>query len=69
MIWTKVTHETAKFQTFNCSHKASPKLYFDRVILLKLYKISAEKVFRIYMSFDTEDWRKIQRKSDLLFQK
>ena len=41
MIWTKGAHQTAKFQTFDCSRKISPNLYFDR--LLKVYKILAKK--------------------------
>ena len=54
MIWTKGAHESAKFQTFDWSRKISRNLYFDRLLLLKLYKISAKKVLR--------------RNIDLLFQ-
>ena len=43
MIWTKGANKSAKFQTFNCSRKISPNLYFDRLLLLKVYKISAKK--------------------------
>ena len=32
-----------KFQTFDCSYKVSPNLYFDKILLLKVYKISAKK--------------------------
>ena len=41
MIWTKGAHQSAKFQTFHCSCKISPNLYFDR--LLKVYTILAKK--------------------------
>ena len=40
--------------TVNCSREISPNLYFDRLLLSKVYKISAKKV---------------TRKTDLLFQK
>ena len=42
MIWTKGAHQTAKFQTFDCSRKISPNLYFGRLLLLKVYEISAK---------------------------
>ena len=45
MIWTKGAHQSAKFQTFNCSRKVSPNLYFDRLLLLKVYKILVKKVY------------------------
>ena len=57
MIWTKGAHQSAKFQTFNCSRKISPNLYFDRLLLLKVYKISAKKVQRSYVSWH---WRVMQ---------
>ena len=47
MIWTKGTHRSAKFQTFDCSREISPNLYFNRLLLLKVYKVSAKKVWRI----------------------
>ena len=68
MIWTKGSHQTAKFQTFDCSRNISPSLYFDRLLLLKVCKISANKVQRI-TSHNTEDWCKVWRKTDLFFQK
>ena len=34
MIWTKGTHKSAKIQTFDCSHKILPTLYFDSRFLL-----------------------------------
>ena len=45
MIWTKGTQQSAKFQTFNCLCKVSPNLYFDRLLLLKVYKILVKKVY------------------------
>ena len=38
MIWTKGAHQSARFQTFDCSHKIAPNLYLDRLLLLKVYK-------------------------------
>ena len=32
VIWTKGPHRNAKFQTFDCSRKISPNLYFDRLL-------------------------------------
>ena len=69
MIWTKGAHQTAKFQTFDCSRKIPPNLYFDRLFLLKVYKISQQENYGGVMSRDTEEWYKIWRKTDLLFQK
>ena len=43
MIFTKGAHRSAKFQTFDCSGEISPNLYFDRLLLLKVYKVSAKK--------------------------
>ena len=43
MIFTKEAHRSAKFQTFDCSGEISPNLYFDRLLLLKVYKASAKK--------------------------
>ena len=66
MIWTKGSHQSAKFQTFGFSRKISPNLYFDRLLIV--YKILAER-YRGFVSHDPEDWCKIWRKTDLLFQK
>ena len=44
MVWTKGTHESEKFKAFDYLHEISPNLYFDRLLLLKLYKISAKNV-------------------------
>ena len=57
MIWTKRVHQSAKFQTFDCSSEISPNLYFDRLLLLKIYKISAKKVQRSCVSWH---WRVIK---------
>ena len=66
MIWKKGAHQNAKFQTFDCSHKISTNLHFDR--LLEVYKILVKK-HRGCISHDPEGWCKIWRKTDLLFQK
>ena len=44
MILTKTAHQSTKFQTFDCSSEISPNLYFDSLLLLKVYKIPAKKV-------------------------
>ena len=54
MIWTKAAHQMAKFQTFDCSREISANLYFDRLLLLKVYKIPAKK-YRGIMFHDTEE--------------
>ena len=43
-IWflQKEPHHSAKFQTFDCSGEFSPNLYFDWLLLLKVYKVSAK---------------------------
>ena len=43
MIFTKGAHHSEKLQTFKCSGEISPNLYFDRLLLLKVYKILALK--------------------------
>ena len=57
MIWTKDTHRSAKFQTFNYSYEISPSLHFDKLLFLKVYKISAKKVQRSCVSWH---WRVIR---------
>ena len=47
---TKGARHSGKFQTFDCSCAISPNLYFDRLLMLKEYKISAKKVQRSYVS-------------------
>ena len=46
-----MTHQSAKFQTLNCSHEILPNLYFDMPLLLKVYKFLAKK----YRGVDTEE--------------
>ena len=59
----KISHQKGKFQTFDCSRKILPNLYFDR--LLKVYKSLAEK-YKGVISHDPKDWC---WKTDLSFQK
>ena len=49
LIFTKGVHQSAKFQTFDCSCEISPNLYVDRLLLLKVHKVSAKKAKRIYV--------------------
>ena len=55
-IWfgQKGAYQNAKFQTFDCSREMSPNFYFDRLLLLKVYKILTKKVQRSYISWH---WR------------
>ena len=57
MIFTKGAHQSAKFQIFDCSGEISPNLYFDRLLLLKVYKISGKKVQSSYLPWY---WRVVQ---------
>ena len=57
ILMSKEAHQRAKFQTFDCSHEISPNLYFDRLLLLKVCKIPANKVMRSYVSWH---WRVTQ---------
>ena len=50
----------------DCSRKISANFYFDR--FLKVYEFLAKK-YRWVISHDREDWCKIWRKTDPLFQK
>ena len=59
MIFTKGAHHSAKFQIFDCSGEISPNLYFERLLLLKVYKVSAKKKYEGNMSHDTKEWCKI----------
>ena len=43
MVWIKSTHQSVKFQTFDCSQDILPNLYFHRLLLPKVYEISAKK--------------------------
>ena len=49
MILTKGVHQSAKFRTFDCSGEIWPNLYVDRLLLLKVQKISTKKTKRIYV--------------------
>ena len=40
VVFTKGAHHSAKF---DCSGEVSPNLYFDRLLLLRVYKVSAKK--------------------------
>ena len=68
MIWTKRAHKSAKFQTFDFPREISPNFYFYRLLLLKIYKISARK-YRGVIAHLTEAWCNIWRNTNLLFQK
>ena len=57
MIFSKWAHQSPKFQVFDCSRKISPNIYFDRLLLLKVYKISIKNVQRSYVSWY---WRVMQ---------
>ena len=50
--------QSAKIQTFDFSRKNLPNLHFDRLLLLKVYELSAKK-YRGVMSHDPEDSYKI----------
>ena len=52
MIRTREGHQSAKFQTFDCSSEISPNLYFDRLLLLKVFEISAKKAQMSYVSWN-----------------
>ena len=56
MIWTKGAYQSARFQTFDCSRKISPNLYFDK--LLKVYKILAKK-YRGVISHDPKNGKSL----------
>ena len=43
MIFTKGAHQSTKIQTFDCSGENSPNLYFDKLLLLKVY----ESIFQL----------------------
>ena len=49
MIFTKGVHQSAKFRTFDCSGEIWSNLYVDRLLLLKVQKISTKKTKRIYV--------------------
>ena len=58
----KGVHQSAKFQTFNCSLCTIGSFCWNYI------KFQLKK-FRGIMSHDTEEWSKVWRKTDLWFQK
>ena len=54
MIFIKGAHQRAEYQTFDCSGEISPNLYIDRLVLLKVCKMSAKKVQRSYIYLMTQ---------------
>ena len=52
MIWTKGGHKSAKFQTFDCSSKISPNLYFDS--FLKFQVKSTEELYFKTLKIDAK---------------
>ena len=50
IVWKKKAHQSVKFQNFDCLVEISQNLCFDRFFVLKVYKISAKKVQRTYVS-------------------
>ena len=62
MILTKGAHQKAKFQKKNdCSGEISQNLYFDGLLLLKMYKTSTKK--------NTEEMCLMTLKTDTKFKK
>ena len=43
MTFTKGVHHSTEFQTFDCSGEISQNLYFDRLLMLQVYQVSAGK--------------------------
>ena len=43
-----------RFQTLDCSREISPNFHFDRLLLLKVYEVSAKR-YRGFMTRDTEE--------------
>ena len=69
MIFTKGYHQSANFQkNSDFPSEISLNLYFDRSLLLKVYKILSKKVQRSYVSWYRR-LMQIWRKTVLLFQK
>ena len=67
MIFTKGTHHSAKFQISDCSGEISPNLYFDRLLLLKVYKVSAKKSMEEICLMTPKSGAKFERKTYFLF--
>ena len=57
VVWAKGAHECTQFQIFDCSRETSLNLNSDKLLLLKVYKMSAKKVQRSYVSWY---WRVMQ---------
>ena len=56
MIFTKGAHQSAKISgKFQLLRLISPNLYIGRLLLLKVYTVSAKKKYRGVMPLDTED--------------
>ena len=68
IIWTKGAHQNAKFQTFDFSRETYQICNLIDFLCCKYIKFQLKK-YRKVMSHDTEEWSKIWRKTDLLFQK
>ena len=65
MSFTKGAHQNAKFQTFHCSGEIPSNLCFDWLLLSKVYKNSAKKVQKSYVSWY---WSGVQNlKKKLIF--
>ena len=62
ITWTKGVQQSARFETFDCSRQLSPNLYFDRLLLLKVYKISAKNVHRSYVSWHQRVMQNLREK-------
>ena len=58
----KKTHQSAKFHTLGCSDQFSPNLYYDRVLLLKVSKISVKKVPRSYVLWSSRVRHNLKKK-------
>ena len=69
MIFTKGAHQSAKFQeNFNCSGEFHQICTLVGSFCWKYIQFQLKK-YRGVMSHDTEEWCKIWRKTNLLFQK
>ena len=68
LIFTKEAHHSTKRQTFDCSDEISPNLYFDRLLLLKLYKVSAEKTMEEICPMITKSGAKFEEKLIFCFE-
>ena len=69
MIWAIGAHQSAKFKTFDCSREISPNFHFDRLLLLKVYKISDKRSTEVLCLMTRKTDAKFEKKAGLLFQK